>query len=468
MGVCYSSQASALPEPAPSCTILVLHPALSAKPRHLSPFSFKAWARDQILLQRKEIEIEREEHKHELEELRYQYEEDLRRLRARVESSEGDWQTLDARLGELRSNVEGIQQNSHPQNPPLLETPSHTPNNAQLQLQLKLKLTSSELEEWRTAFKHLSGTPEQRATNSKAAAEELEQWRAAFNHVSGTPAQRAAASKDFARKFQQGQAQNTHHNRCRRELESQVTELQANVLRSQRDIKRHEAEQSRLNAELQGLQEQNANQSTSLKRELAAREKLLGAITEYQKAIVPDSEPRILATDIESGPPSSEHAGSPRSKSTQTPSNKRKHDQDDALQPRKRLDTGNHQRLRSEASWGNMDTLQPKAQIHRNLDTNWRILPAKDTSTGQQSPSSSTEVAKPTFRFPPVRQSAPVSSPARSRFEASRAIEATSRSIGDTETVSPIRAPGSPITVRTPGMGAPVAKKWKNSMLRRG
>lgn len=75
------------------------------------------------------------------------------------------------------------------------------------------------------------------------------------------------------------------------------------------------------------------------------------------------------------------------------------------------------------------------------------------------------EATKASVGFPAVQNSAPVSIPPRSALAASQAVKATSRNIGDAETLSPIRTPGSPITVRTPGMVFPVEKKWKRSML---
>ena len=230
-----------------------------------------------------------------------------------------------------------------------------------------------------------------------------------------------------------------------------------------------------------------------LGRELSARETLVSAFAEYQKAITPGNSPEVLG--IERGPrpsirnsdprkggtsaaSSQQNNASPVAQTTKTTrpelSNKRKYDSSEvdsqsngAFQPRKRTDFSDYKMLRPEGPWRSTDASQPDVQIFRDLTTNWRALAVRDPSTGQHLRTRTAEATKASVRFPAVQNSAPVSIPPRSALAASQAVEATSRNIGHAETLAPIRTSGSPITVRTPGMVFPVEKKWKHSMLRR-
>ncbi|KAK3174210.1 hypothetical protein OEA41_001454 [Lepraria neglecta] len=454
MDLCDSPPVLTGTEPIASCTALVLHPTQSTKSGNSPNFTFKARARDQILLQGNELETERKRHKYEINALQDQYHEDVHRLRTRAEGFERHWKTLDARLTGLKSEVEGIQPDPNPQ----------------------ASIVTSD-----------ASTQTQHRTESQAQLlAEVNQWRTAFGHLPGSLKQKAVVSREIGRK--QG------------ELKRQVTDLQKQVDSSsayatqlQQDIKAHGTEHARLSTELQQAQDLNAHLSALLGRELSAREMLVGAFAEYQKAITPGNSSEVLG--IEMGPrpsirnsdprkgcisaaSSQQNNASPVAQTTKTTrpdlSNKRKRDNsevdiqsNDAFQPRKRIDFSDYKMLRPEGPWRSTDASQPDVQVSRDLSTNWRALAVRDPSTGQHLRTRTAEATKASVRFFAVQNSAPVSIPPRSALAASQAVKATSRNIGDAETVSPIRTPGSPIMVRTPGIVFPVEKKWKHSMLRR-
>ena len=219
----------------------------------------------------------------------------------------------------------------------------------------------------------------------------------------------------------------------------------------------------------------------------------MGAFAEYQEAITPGNDSEVLGIEMVARPSirnsdprkggtsaasSQQNNASPISQITKMTrpdlSNKRKRDtsevdsqSNDAFQPRKRIDISDYKMLRPEGPWRSTDASQPDVQVSRDLTTNWRALAVRDPSTGQHLRTRTAEATKASVRFPAVQNSAPVSIPPQSTLAASQAVEATSRNIGDAETLSPIRTPGSPVTVRTPEMVFPVEKKWKHSMLRR-
>ena len=115
MDLCDSLPVLTGTEPIASCSALVLHPTQSTKSGNSPSFTFKARARDQILLHGNELEIERKRHKYEINALQDQHHEDVHRLRTRAEGFERHWKTLDARLTGLKSEVEGIQPDPNPQ-----------------------------------------------------------------------------------------------------------------------------------------------------------------------------------------------------------------------------------------------------------------------------------------------------------------------------------------------------------------
>ena len=89
------------------------------------------------------------------------------------------------------------------------------------------------------------------------------------------------------------------------ELKRQATDLQKKVDSSsayatqlQQDIKAHGTEHTRLKTELQQAQDFNAHLSAMLGRELSARETLVRAFAEYQKAITPGNSPEVLGIEI--------------------------------------------------------------------------------------------------------------------------------------------------------------------------
>ena len=204
------------PRPPLAC---VLHPTRRAIMDSTPQLSFKAWARNQILRLQRQLLDEREKHERVVKELKEQNDWLAVSLSSRVEHSEAQWSRLQKRASDLWLEVKGLELAEHiyPETNALAQIASTSITNTSTQTQetsfsnaatqtdedtrsiLKLRLAAAnenELKRWRTAFSHLSGTPEQMALSSKATNEELREWRTGFKEIPGSPAQKAASSKE--------------------------------------------------------------------------------------------------------------------------------------------------------------------------------------------------------------------------------------------------------------------------------
>ena len=346
----------------------ILHPTRGVTTDSTTQLSFKSRAREQILRLNRELKAERERHERVIKEMREQNKEDVVSLSSRVEYFEAQWSRLQRRMSELWLEVEGLKRPGHtytPKSDASTQTPNNsiknrstqTRENAHSNLGVKLatapedelkqwrtafnhlsgtpehialgcKLTSLELKDWQTAFEQIPGTPAQKAASSKEAIDELKKWRTSFNHVLGTPMQRAEASKSFLRKFSLEQSKSSGLLQMTNTLQEQVQNLEGK-------IKGHEYDKARLKSDIRGLQEQNLSLSTELRREMSKRKKLLRAVEEYQGTSNPQIDYERLASTI--GPGSS-RCGSdidnqPKSpKSVQLPKRKREVSEPDRQQ----------------------------------------------------------------------------------------------------------------------------------------
>lgn len=528
------------PEPPLAC---VLHPTRRVGADSSTPLSFKTRARNQILRLHRELLDEREKHEQVVKQLREQNKEDVLSLSSRVGVFEAQWSRLQRRMSELWLEVEGLKIAEHTY--PALNTSAQmaygsitntstqtqetSSSNAATQADedtpsiLKLRLAASnevELKRWRTAFGHLSGTPEQMALSSKATDKELRDWRTAFKQIQGTPAQKAASSKEAIDEVKEWRTSFKHTldtpAQAAAKSEEAINELREwhtsfnhvsgtpakraeasktflrkfsleqwknfELLRSENA---HRQQNQTLKSEIQQLQERNLNLSTELEREMSKREKLLRAFDEYQGTLNPQNETRELtsATGLSSSHGGLDIGNDPRSpKSAQLQKRKREVSEPDRQQDeplpasqRRRMEYSNPEWNlygRQRTSVAQMATPQNVFgdQHPAESSTMRSILPA-----GMAMGSSRESISS----IPTAPRSMSVQCSTMYPMEPSRVPEGTRRnseSIGtfasgrvlDTRRPSIASAADSPcVNESMPKQFLPVEKKWKHSMLKK-
>lgn len=307
-----STDATASDGPGPPLAC-VLHPTRRVGADSTFPLSFKTRARNQILRLQRELLDERERHERVVKELHDQNTELAVSLSSRVEYSEAQWSRLQRRMSDLWLEVKGIELEGHSittKSDASVQTlngfttncSTQTPETASKDRSTQTRehghpnlgvevsaVAENDLKRWRTAFSHLSGTPEQMALISKATDKELRGWRTAFEEIPGTPAQKAASSKAAINEVKEWRTSFNHVGGTpAQRAEASKTFLRKFSFEQQRNFQ---------------LQERNLNLSTKLEREMSKREKLLRAFEEYQGTSSPQTETGRLISPTGPGSP---------------------------------------------------------------------------------------------------------------------------------------------------------------------
>lgn len=227
---------------------------------------------------------ERERHERVVKKLREQNKEDVVSLSSRVEYFEAQWSRLQRRMSELWLEVEGLKLPGH----------TYTPKSDASAQTLNCYTTKSSSQTRGTSSSNAATQTLVNAHSNLGAkdADELEQWRASFRHVSGTPAQRAEASESFLRRFQAEQAKNSKLLQSENGLRKQNDFLTKKVSDSDRDMAQQKSEMLR-------LRERNLEISTEIAKETSKREKLLRAVEEYQGTSKSQNETKKLTSTVE-------------------------------------------------------------------------------------------------------------------------------------------------------------------------